>query len=118
MRAITIAMLLVTSNLCMAFNQQCQNLSYHQVKTVQQIISHHDQVFKNIPIIDYYCSHCLDQYVRPIVMESVAIERNGKYWNLLINQKVQNTAYLYLDNKNLGDKIGCNPKAVNKNLNF
>lgn len=112
-----------TSNWCHAFNENCTELSHQQAKSSLKIIHHQiinqsNQVFKDIPIIDYYCEQCRDQYVRPIVVESIDIKKVGTFWRLLINEKVQNIAYLYVDNTNIGHMVGCAPKAVSKKLNF
>lgn len=124
MERIAIAVIVFfTSNWCHALNEQCLKLSQKEAQKSQQIINqqiinHQNQVFKNIPVIDYYCGHCLDQYVRPIVIDNIIIEKKGSHWELLINGKVQNIAYLYVENNNMGHQVGCSPQAVSRIISF
>jgi hypothetical protein len=106
------------SSSAFAFNDQCENLTQKQAKAAESFIADAFQATQNIPVIDYLCEHCENnEYIRPIVMDSVKLKTAGKVFQILINGKIQNTAYLYLNGRNIAHYIGCKPKAVSAFIN-
>lgn len=118
-----VMILIIFPSIAISSNIQCQKLSKLQARKAYQFLNHFRLKSKHIPIVDYYCEQCLDSYVRPIVMDdnSIQVKRNKnepKTWNLFINGEVLNVAHLFLNNVNLGYRIGCMPKYVSKRINF
>lgn len=117
MRRLGVILALLITSQAYAFNDQCKNLTAGQANKAKSFIQKSYQVTKNIPVIDYLCEHCGDSYIKPIVMDSVKLKNNGNLFELMINGKPQNLAYLYLNGRNIAHYVGCKPKAVSKFLN-
>jgi hypothetical protein len=88
-------------------------LSKKQVRNAQEIIIQ-SQANNSIFVIDRYCEACLDLYPKPIVVENVELRRNKKQraTSLVINKKIEDIAYLYVNGENLARKVGCKTVAV------
>jgi hypothetical protein len=97
------------------FASQCKYLSKVQVKNAQDIIVE-SQANNSIFVIDRYCEACLDLYPKPIVVEDVGAKAhiNKLTSSLLINKRIEDIAYLYVNGENLASKVGCKTVAVSK----
>lgn len=117
MRALTIVCLLMIST--KSYATQCLYLNQKQAKKAYEALQSHLQQNSNlIPIIDQYCESCLDEYPRPLVINSYKLKSVGYgLHQILVNDKPIDIAFTYLNGDNLASTANCKTVAVSMTLN-
>lgn len=113
----TFISILLFMQVVQAYADQCSVLPAKQAKKAQEILQKHLSD-NSIAVIDKYCEACRDEYIKPIVIDSIEMKdfQVRGYNELYINSKKIDLAYLYLGGVNLAGKIGCKAIGVSKYL--
>ena len=96
-----------------AFSSQCVDLKYNQASKALKIVNN-SKINKEFYVLDKYCESCLDTYPKPILLNDIEIDSSDSISHILINGKVEDLAYIYVDGENLAQKVNCRTIAVSK----
>jgi hypothetical protein len=100
-----------------SFAAECKFIKKSSANKLYSILNQH-HAFEEIAVIDSYCKECMDDYVRPIVIDKIELRPHTikGYFTIQINNKPLELSHIYLKGENLGHKIGCSSKFSSKYL--
>lgn len=102
---------------CSAFAGHCKYLSAKYATEAFKDLSKYSKS-AYLPIVDRYCAECMDEYVKPVVIEDIEYRPHQVkgYAGIVINGKEVDLAYLYLNGKNLGHRYNCKTPVASEYL--
>ena len=112
MLRILIMGILVSSN-ALAF--QCKDLKFNQAKNAVVELKKYSDT-KDIFVVDEFCEACMDSYPRPILVENISFKREANHYHVILNNKVVDISYLYVEGHSLSHIVGCKTVAVSEYL--
>lgn len=107
--------LMLFTNLVWA--DQCSTLPKQKALKAKNII---EKFIKSndLAVIDIYCEACMDEIPKAIVADTVHLKdfQVKGFKEILVNEKVIDLAYVYLNGVNMASMIGCKTVGVEKFL--
>lgn len=100
-----------------SFAAECKFINKKSANRIYSILNQH-HAFEEIAVIDSYCKECMDEYVKPIVIDKIELKPHTikGFFTLNINNKPIELSHIYLKGENLGYKVGCDSKFATKYL--
>jgi hypothetical protein len=100
-----------------SFAAECKFVNKKSANKIYTLLNQY-HAFEEIAVIDSYCKECMDDYVKPIVIDKIELKPHTikGYFTLNINDKPLELTHTYFKGENLGYKVGCDSKFATKYL--